>query len=124
LEVERLTGLRREEIVEIHSGAIYDVWLLGFMPGFPYLGSLDLRLRIPRKIRPDLAVPAGSVAIAEEFTGVYPADSPGGWHVIGRTPNKLVDFTKSPPWLFDYGMRIQIQPISRNEFLQFERIGK
>jgi inhibitor of KinA len=119
LEVVRLTGMSQQDIIELHSTSTYDVWLVGFMPGFPYLGSLNERLRIPRKIRPDLSIPAGSVAIAEEFTGIYPADSPGGWHVIGRTPKKLVDFTKTPPWLFDYGMKIQIQPITLEQFHQF-----
>lgn len=115
-EVEKMVGLTREEIVEIHTASTYEVWMIGFMPGFPYLGSLSPKLRVARKATPDLLVPAGSVAIAEEFTGIYPADSPGGWYVIGRTPRKLVDYTSGPPWLFDYGMRVQIQAISAEEF--------
>lgn len=116
VELEKIIGLKREEIVEIHTAATYEVWMIGFMPGFPYLGGLGPKLRVARKGTPDPLVPAGSVAIAEEFTGIYPADSPGGWHVIGRTPRKLVDYTSGPPWLFDYGMRVQIQAISAEEF--------
>lgn len=115
-EVEKVTGLSREEIIAIHAAGTYEVWMIGFMPGFPYLGGLNPKLRVPRKATPDSYVPAGSVAIAEEFTGIYPADSPGGWHVIARTPKKLVDYNSAPPWLFDYGMRVQIQPISASEF--------
>lgn len=119
-EVERLTGLSREEIIAMHAAGTYEVWMIGFMPGFPYLGGLNPKLCVPRKRTPDSYVPAGSVAIAEEFTGIYPADSPGGWHVIARTPKRLVDYNSAPPWLFDYGMRVQIQPISAREFGQYE----
>ena len=83
------------------------------MPGFPYLGELPAELHLPRKANPDLKLPAGSVAIAEEFVGVYPFDSPGGWHVIGRTPLRLFDYKRSEPSLFHYGMSVEFYPISK-----------
>lgn len=107
-----------QEIVALHSSTTYDVWMLGFMPGFPYMGKLPDALVVPRKDRPSPRIPAGSVAVAEEYTGVYPFDSPGGWHVLGRTPLKVTDYARNPPWLFDYGMKIQFYPITIEEYRQ------
>lgn len=120
--VSEKTGLSSEEIGMLHSSAIYEVWMLGFMPGFPYLGELSEQLQIPRKKTPDPSIPAGSVAIAEEYTGIYPLKSPGGWHVIGRTPISILDYNRVKPWLLDYGARVQFFPISLTEF--HERSGK
>jgi inhibitor of KinA len=118
--IEKLTGLEREEIIELHTAPLHEVWMIGFMPGFPYLGGLHSELKVSRKTDPDPHVPAGSVAIAEEFTGIYPFDSPGGWQIIGRTPRKLVNYNSRPPWLFDYGMGVRFQPISAEEFEHYQ----
>jgi inhibitor of KinA len=84
-------GVRVTEVSRLHSQTTYKVYMLGFSPGFPYLGDLDERLHTPRLALPRTRVPAGSVAIGGEHTGIYPADSPGGWNVIGRTSRKLFD---------------------------------
>jgi inhibitor of KinA len=118
--VSKKTGLTGEEIARIHCSVIYEVWMLGFMPGFPYLGELPERLHIVRKGTPDPNIPAGSIAIAEEYSGIYPFDSPGGWHVIGRTPVSIIDYTKEKPWLLDYGARVQFFPISSTDFNQLK----
>jgi KipI family sensor histidine kinase inhibitor len=110
------TGLSAKEIIEIHSTSVYEVWMIGFMPGFPYMGELRRELQLERKKNPDPHVPAGSVAIAEEYVGIYPFDSPGGWHVIGRTPWKILDYGKDVPWIFEYGMNVRFQPVTVQEY--------
>ena len=114
--VSEKTGLSSKEIIALHSSTTYEVWMLGFMPGFPYIGELPEPLQISRKKAPDPSVPAGSVAIAEEYTGIYPLKSPGGWHIIGRTPISILDYNRVKPWLLDYGARVQFFPISLTEF--------
>ncbi|HSC87895.1 MAG TPA: carboxyltransferase domain-containing protein, partial [Polyangiaceae bacterium] len=84
-ELSARTGLAERELIELHSGAEYQVEFLGFAPGFAYLGGLDPRLRLPRRGTPRPRVAAGSLAIAEGYTGIYPFDGPGGWHLLGRT---------------------------------------
>jgi KipI family sensor histidine kinase inhibitor len=118
--VSQQTGMPVESIVNLHTSTVYKVWMIGFMPGFPYLGKLPDELHLPRKASPDPKLPAGSVAIAEEFVGVYPFDSPGGWHVLGRTPLQLADYNRSDPWLFHYGMSVQFYPVTKNEFNQLK----
>jgi inhibitor of KinA len=81
--------LSEREVIEVHAGSNYRVYSLGFAPGFPYLGDLDPRLRVPRLTTPRVRVPAGSVAIGGEHTGIYPLDSPGGWNLIGHTETRL-----------------------------------
>jgi inhibitor of KinA len=115
------TGLTPEEIIQIHSGAEYQVWMIGFMPGFPYMGELRSELQLERKKNPDAMIPAGSVAIAEEYIGIYPFDSPGGWHVVGRTPWKILDYSRTVPWTFEYGMKVRFQAISTEEFERMKR---
>jgi inhibitor of KinA len=92
--VAKLHELSLEEVASLHSAPIYKVYLLGFSPGFPYLGDLDSRLHTPRLSSPRRSVPAGSVAIGGEHTGIYSVDSPGGWNIIGRTSVKLFDRTR------------------------------
>lgn len=94
---EKLTGLSREEIIQIHQNATYLLYFYGFMPGFMYLGGLDKRIFVPRKAQPDKLIESGSVAIGGKQTGIYPMNSPGGWNVIGRTPVKLFDVENDPP---------------------------
>lgn len=104
------TGLTEAEIIELHSGAEYQVYCLGFQPGFAYLGGMDTRLAMPRKSTPRLLTHAGSVGIGGRQTGIYPAASPGGWQIIGRTELSLFDIAKSPPCLLQPGDTIRFVP--------------
>jgi len=108
------------KLVELHAAPVYFVGMLGFMPGFPYLCGLDERLVTPRRASPRPRVPAGSVAIGGEHTGIYPLESPGGWHLIGRTPISLFDPGCDPPSLLLAGDRVRFVPITPEDF---ERIA-
>jgi KipI family sensor histidine kinase inhibitor len=101
------TGMSVDEVVARHSAASYIVRFCGFSPGFAYLDGLDPRLRVARRSEPRTAVPAGSVAIAGEFTGIYPHPSPGGWRLLGRTDASLWDVTRDPPALLAPGTRVR-----------------
>lgn len=114
--VSAQTGLGTSEIISLHTSQNYRVYMIGFMPGFPYLGILPNALEIPRKKTPSLHIPAGSVAIAGKQTGIYPSSSPGGWHVIGRTPIKMFDKYADPCTAFVPGDLVQFKPISKKEF--------
>ncbi len=109
--VARRTGLTRDEVIRRHTGPEYVVYLLGFAPGFAYLGELDPALRLPRRDSPRLQVPAGSVAIAGAQTAVYPLATPGGWHLLGRTELALFDRTRTPPALLRPGDRVRFEDI-------------
>ena len=95
-EVASATGLTIDEVVELHTATTYRVAFCGFMPGFSYLVGLDTRLRLPRRSTPRTRVAAGSVALADEFTGVYPRESPGGWHLLGTTALPMWDEGRTP----------------------------
>lgn len=112
------SGLSIKQIIQTHSGKTYDVFALGFAPGFAYLGTVDEQIAIPRKETPRLSVPQGSLGIAGEQTAIYPFDSPGGWNIIGRTPIKLVDYEQQPPCILEVGDNIKFQPITKSEFLK------
>jgi inhibitor of KinA len=114
-------GLSEDEVVAIHSSTPYRVYMLGFSPGFPYLGGMDNRIACPRLQTPRVRVPAGSVGIAESQTGVYPSASPGGWQLIGRTPVRLFDVGHEPPALLEPGHFVQFAPVSMEEFEQIAR---
>jgi inhibitor of KinA len=113
--VAREKGLTREEVIRIHGASTYHVYMIGFLPGFPYMGKIDPRLEISRKAQP-VPVIAGGVGIAGIQTGIYPLNSPGGWQIIGRTPSKLFDPETDPPVRFQAGDQVQFYPISREEF--------
>jgi len=106
-EVAAKTGLTQAEVVARHSAREYQVALLGFVPGFGYLTALDPRLVLPRRSAPRPRVPAGSVAIAGEQTGIYPAATPGGWHLLGRTRTVMFDPARDPPGLLAVGDRVR-----------------
>lgn len=106
-DVARATGLAVDAVIGRHAGGEYRVALLGFVPGFAYLGGLDPALALPRRSTPRPRVPAGSVAIGGGQTGVYPAATPGGWHLIGRTTVPMFDPTRSPPALLAVGHRVR-----------------
>lgn len=99
-----------EEVIAIHSEKIYTVFMLGFMPGFPYMGITDERITVERKTTPRLHVPAGSVGLAGNQTGIYPADSPGGWQIIGKTDIPLFDANKTPPCFLKAGDQVRFVP--------------
>ena len=109
-------GLTEDKVIEIHSATTYFAFSLGFAPGFAYLGSLDPKLRQPRLDKPRVKVPCGSVGVANGFTGVYPLELPGGWHLIGRTPWRLFDASRDPPALLAAGDRVRFRPIAAAEF--------
>lgn len=115
-EVARHTGLSTDEVVSIHSSGTYLVYMLGFTPGFPYLGGMDGRIAAPRRASPRTRIPAGSVGIADRQTGIYPQDSPGGWNIIGRTPAVLFDPARTPPSLLEAGLSIRFRPIPARDF--------
>jgi len=94
--------------------------MLGFTPGFPYLGGMDPRIATPRLENPRTKIPAGSVGIAGEQTGIYPIVSPGGWRIIGRTPIKIYDPFREPPVLFSSGNYLKFQPITLQEYEKIE----
>ena len=108
-------GIDEQEVIRIHSGADYLVYMMGFSPGFAYLGGLDERLATPRLQSPRTEIPAGAVGIAETQTGVYPMASPGGWQLIGRTPLKLFDPARARPVLLSAGDYVRFVPIESQE---------
>lgn len=115
-ELSKSLILPIQEIIQLHSSKIYTVFMIGFTPGFPYMGEIDSRLECKRKANPRKKVPAGSVAIAGKQTGIYPFDTPGGWQIVGCTPLKLFSAASEPPASLQAGMQIKFQPIDRKGF--------
>lgn len=105
-----------EKTIEVHTSKTYRVFMIGFLPGFPYLGTVDERIATSRRSSPRTAVPPGSVGIAGLQTGIYPQSSPGGWQLIGRTPIRIFNKNKSSPCLFKPGDKIRFYSIDRHEF--------
>lgn len=119
LDLEELAaqkGLTPEEIIQLHTAITYRVYTIGFLPGFPYMGTVDERIAAPRKSSPRTSIPAGSVGIAGAQTGIYPLSSPGGWNIIGRTPVKLFDKDRHHPVLLQPGDWVQFISITEDEF--------
>jgi inhibitor of KinA len=114
--VARHCGLSVGEVVDVHTSRTYRVYMLGFSPGFPYLGGLSDRIAVPRRPSPRVSVPAGSVAIAGEQSGIYPIESPGGWQLIGRTPLRLFEPDREPPALLRMGDEVRFRSISQEEY--------
>lgn len=119
--VARYHQLRIEEVVKIHTEAEYLVYMLGFVPGFPYMGGLDIKIATPRKGNPRPVIPAGSVGIAGEQTGIYPFSTPGGWQLIGQSPLCLFDPAREPPTFLRAGDQVKFVPISATEFGEIKR---
>lgn len=109
-------GFSTEMLVHLHAGAEYKVYMIGFLPGFAYMGTVDDRIVIPRKREPVPHIPAGSVGIAGLQTGIYPVASPGGWHIIGRTPVTLFDPASEDPVYFRAGDRVRFVPITLDAY--------
>ncbi|MFQ3621572.1 MAG: 5-oxoprolinase subunit PxpB [Spirochaetales bacterium] len=121
--VAKYAGLSEQEVIEIHTSRIYRVYMLGFLPGFPYLGGLDERIAVPRLETPRTRIASGSVGIAGSQTGFYPMESPGGWRIMGRTPLKVFDPYATPPSLINPGDQVKFRSISRKEYEELERKG-
>ena len=111
-ELAQTLGLGEAEVVALHSGREYRVYMLGFLPGFPFMGDLPAPLRLPRRTQPRVRVAAGSVAIATGLTAIYPWESPGGWHLLGRCPVPLFDARRASPSLLAAGDRVHFDPVS------------
>lgn len=109
-------ALTRDQVIQRHSAPAYLIYMVGFTPGFPFLGGLDATLYTPRLTTPRMCVPQGSVGIANNQTGMYPIASPGGWQIIGRTPLKLFAPNRSNPFLYKAGDKIKFIPISEREY--------
>lgn len=115
-ELAQSAGIPRQQVMDLHMQAEFRVYMLGFMPGFAYLGGLPPLLRRPRRAAPRLKVPAGSVAVADALCAVYPWESPGGWHLIGRTPVKFFDLERQPTILLAPGDLVRFRAVSRAWF--------
>ena len=118
--VARYHNIRVEEVIQFHTGTTYQVYMIGFMPGFPYMGELPEGLATPRRETPRTVIPQGSVAIAQRQTGIYPVESPGGWQILGRTPLKLFNPLHSPPTLLEMGDLVKFFSIGEKEFKQWQ----
>lgn len=119
--VAALHQLSVEEVIRLHTETVYRVFMIGFLPGFAYMGSVHEKIITPRKSTPRTLVPAGSVGIAGEQTGIYPLDSPGGWQLIGQTPLQLFDVQQVNPCLLQPGDEVRFYPVSLAEFQKLKR---
>jgi len=115
-EIALQKNISIEEIIELHSASTYRVYMIGFLPGFAYMGSVDKKIAVPRKNVPRKKVDAGSVGIADFQTGIYPLDSPGGWNIIGQTPVQLFNKDYKEPCVLQPGDKVKFEPISLEEF--------
>ncbi len=119
--VARYHQISPEEVIRLHCSKPYLIYMIGFMPGFPYMGELPEELATPRLKTPRLSVPKGSVAIAQRQTGIYSMESPGGWQILGRTPVELFDPHRNPPSLLRMGDLVEFYPIREEEFLNWDK---
>ena len=114
--VAQLAGISTKEVIELHTQPSYRIYMLGFLPGFAYLGGLSSRIAVPRLESPRIKIPRGSVGIGGSQTGIYPLDSPGGWRLIGRTPAEVYTPESERPILYRAGDRIRFYPVSISEY--------
>jgi inhibitor of KinA len=114
-------AISQKEIIKLHYSTAYQVYMLGFLPGFPYMGTLPIKLNCKRKEIPRKKVTAGSVGLAGRQTGIYPLDAPGGWQIIGRTPVPIFNPKNKLPFLFTAGDTVSFYPISIDEFERMEK---
>ncbi|MGD6778192.1 5-oxoprolinase subunit PxpB [Sutcliffiella horikoshii] len=119
-EVATHNGCTEDEVISIHSAQTYLIYMMGFVPGFPYLGGMPKEIATPRRENPRAKIEAGSVGIAGEQTGVYPLETPGGWQIIGRTPVKLYDPERKEPILLSAGSYIRFVPVNQKEYEEIE----
>jgi inhibitor of KinA len=116
LDVAERAGLAPSDVITLHASVTYRVYMVGFSPGFPYMGMVPDRIAAPRLPTPRRQVAAGSVGMAGNQTGIYPQPSPGGWRIIGRTPVRLFDLRRPKPCLINAGDQVQFVPIDMEEF--------
>ncbi|MCT4590163.1 MAG: 5-oxoprolinase subunit PxpB [Carboxylicivirga sp.] len=115
-QVSQYAGMSEQQVIDMHCQTSYLVYMLGFTPGFCYLGGMNNAISTPRKEIPETKILAGSVGIAGEQTGIYPIESPGGWQIIGRTPLRLFDPQKAHPFLLEAGNLLEFYPIDKSEY--------
>ncbi len=120
-DTARMIDASVDELVALHSGAEYRVQMLGFLPGFPFMGGVPARLHLPRRSQPRVRVPAGSVAVAGGLAAIYPWESPGGWHLLGRCPVPLFDARRDSPALLGVGDRVRFAPVGMVEYCRLEQ---
>jgi inhibitor of KinA len=120
-DVATFSRVSEREVVRLHTGSTYRVFMLGFVAGFAYMGTVDERIAMPRRATPRVRVPLGTVGIAGVQTGIYPAETPGGWQLIGRTPIKPFDPNRAEPFLMRAGDSVQFYAIDRATFTAMER---
>jgi len=118
VELSEAKGIAIEKIIELHTSPTYKVYMLGFLPGFVFMGKIAPELACKRKTTPRLSVPESSVGIAGFQTGIYPTNSPGGWQILGKTPLKIFNPQKETPFLFQAGDEVNFYPITKKEFLK------
>jgi inhibitor of KinA len=114
-------GITPEEVIRLHTLPLYNVYMIGFTPGFPYLGEVPEAIATPRRETPRTVVPQGSVAVAQRQTGIYPVQSPGGWHILGWTPLKLFDAEKWPPTPLEMGDLVKFFPVHEKEIARWQQ---
>ena len=119
--IAKHANLTTQEVIDIHCSRDYLIYMLGFLPGFSYLGGLDERIHTPRLANPRIRIPAGSVGIGGSQTGIYPLDSPGGWQLLGLTPVKTYDPDREVPILFEAGDYIRFIPVTEADFLEIKK---
>lgn len=122
-DVAAFANMDEAAVVAAHTARTYRVFMLGFVPGFAYLGTVDDRIAMPRRTSPRVRVPVGSVAIAGVQTGIYPMETPGGWRLVGRTPTRPFDPDRTEPFLLKAGDAVQFYTIDRDQFREMEREG-
>lgn len=117
-DVARFVDLTVAEVATLHAGTQYHVYMIGFVPGYPYMGDLPAKLQLPRRSDPRTRVPPGSLAIATSMTAVYPYESPGGWHLIGTSPVRFFDATSAKGALLEPGDGVKFRPVNPEEFIR------
>ena len=122
-DVAAFAEISEADVISLHAGRVYRVFMLGFLPGFAYLGAVDERIAAPRRRSPRVRVPVGSVGIAGVQTGIYPVESPGGWQLIGRTPTRPFDWRRVEPCLFRAGDEVEFYPITEAEWSRIGRVA-
>ncbi len=118
-EIMKHKNISISEIIQLHTAKKYRIYMIGFLPGFAYMGEVDEQIAMPRKLQPRTTIAAGSVGIAGTQTGIYPLDSPGGWQIIGKTPVKLFDKERDHPVLLQPGDEIEFYSITEDEFKNY-----
>lgn len=123
-DIVTVTGLSAADIIARHSAPTYRVFMIGFTPGFAYMGPVDPAIAVPRRATPRVRVPVGSVGIAGQQTGIYPSETPGGWQLVGRTPVRPFQPTRPQPFLFATGDAVQFVPIDAEAYRRLTSVGE